>query len=77
MERGSDGAHLLKVASNLRWVGDYPLKQKLRNGNSCAPGILELQRKVSGFFACPNWGAVSELPSASLISQVPMSLHHI
>lgn len=59
VESGSDGAqHLLKVTSNLRWVGDCPLKQKLRNGNSCAPEILELQCKVSVFFACPNLGTV-------------------
>lgn len=75
---GSDGAqYLLKVTSNLRWVGDCPLKQKLRNGNSSAPGILEFRCKVSGFFACPNLGTASELASNSLSSQLPMSLHHI
>lgn len=78
MGNGSDGAqYLLKVTSNPRWVGDCPLKQKLRNGNSCVPGILELQCKASAFLACPNLGTVSELSGASLSGQVPMSLHHI
>lgn len=73
----SDGAqYLLKVTSNLSWVGDCPLKQKLRNGNSSAPGVLEFQCKVSGFFACPNLGTVSELARGSLSSQLPTSLHH-
>lgn len=77
MERRGEETHLLKVTSNLRWVGDSPLKQKLRNGNSCAPGILELQCKMSGLLACPNLGAVSELPSVSLSGQALMSLHYI